>query len=148
MRRGLILTSQALLILTMLVMPILSARYVLSGASIFQVATLLNQVGRPLVGIMVAIVLFARFRDVWTRRTDVNESASRAMARFAQTTGVVLMFIFFVLLVLVLIMQFAIPAGERVELPIFFIFGPLLATLPVGYIMFELGRLLEKDGNR
>jgi hypothetical protein len=53
--------------------------------------------------------------------------------------------IFYLVLALVLYFQFAIPAGQRAELPIFFIFGPLLLSLPAGYFLFEMGRLIAWD---
>ncbi len=70
---------------------------------------------------------------------------SSGIAKVAQITGIVLMAFFYVILLLVIYFQIAIPPGQRAELPIFFIFSPLLTALPVGYFLFELGRLIDKD---
>jgi hypothetical protein len=144
-RRWLILVSIAFLVVLLLATTLLSARYVMSGASVFQLATLLNQLGRPLVALIFAAVLVARFRDIWSRRVDVDEAVSSGIARVAQVTGIVLMVFFYIILLLVIYFQLVVPTRQRAELPIFFIFGPLLTALPVGYFLFELGRLIDKD---
>ena len=36
-------------------------------------------------------------------------------------------------------------AGSRGQLPLLFLFGPLVALMPIGYFVFELGRSIERD---
>jgi cytochrome c biogenesis factor len=144
-RRWLVLLSIVCLIIVLLGTSFLSSRYVNSGASIFQLATLANQLGRPVVALIFTAVLIARFRDIWSRRVDIGEPVMSGIAKLAQGTGLALLIVFFLVLFLVLYLQFSIPTQQRAELPIFFIFGPMLTALPVGYFLFELGRLIDKD---
>lgn len=144
-RRILILTSIVLLITLLLATTLLSFRYVMSGAGLFAIATLLNMFGRPLVAIIFSAVLVARFRDIWSRRVDVAERAESGIARLAQTSGMVLLVFSYAILIVILFFQFFVPRAHRAELPIFFIFAPLLTSLPIGYFLFELGRLIDID---
>ena len=148
MRRWLILVSIAFLLVLIVAATVLNTRYVMSGAGVFQLATLLNQVGRPLVALILAAVLIARFRDIWSRRVDLDEQVTSGVAKLAQRTGVVLMVFFYVILAFVVYFQLALPSGRRADLPIFFISAPLMTALPVGYFLFELGRLLDMDRRR
>lgn len=147
MRRGLVLTSIAVLILFFLVGTFMTSRYVNSGAGLFQIATLFNFLGRPIVAIILAIVLAGRFKDIWSRRVDISERADSVLARFAQTCGVSLMMFFYLALALLLTLRFSVPSSSRAELPVFFILSPLLMALPFGYFLFEMGRLIDKDRN-
>jgi len=143
-RRALLLTSIVCLILFVLASALFGSRYA-TGGDLFELATLAHQLGRPLVALIITAVLVARFRDIWARRVDLHEPLTSGIAKVAQGTGLVLMVLFFVVAVLLIALQVMIPASGRAELPIFFMFVPLLTALPVGYFLFELGRLIDKD---
>lgn len=145
MRKFLVLTTLVVTMLSALFSAIAEARYVLSGAPMLQIGTLLNLYGRPIVALLVLIVLAARFKDIWKGSVRLNEPCQHRIAGFAQGLGYVLMGGALVLLVGVLTLHFWIPARHRGELPLFFLFGPLIALMPVGYVVFELGRSIERD---
>ena len=144
MRRWLILVSIASLIALMLATALLGSRYATGGA-FFQLATLLNQLGRPIVALIFVAVLVARFRDIWSRRVNVDEETSSGIAKVAQTTGIVLLIFSYFVLLLIVYFLVAVPLRQRAEAPVFFKLAPLLTALPAGYFLFEIGRLIDKD---
>jgi hypothetical protein len=145
MRKVLVLIAIGFTMLVLLGVTLVGARYVLSPAPILQIGTLLNLYGRPLIALLIAIVLAARFADVWTSRATLNPASSSRMASFAQALGITLIAIGIVLLIAVLVLNFAIPRQHRGEIPLFFLFGPLLAFIPFGYFTFEIGLSMSRD---
>jgi hypothetical protein len=145
MRKFLVLTTLVVTMLALVFSALAGARYVLSPAPVLQVGTLLNLYGRPLVALLVLIVLAARFKDIWKGSVRLDEPCEHRIAGFAQSLGLVLMGGALVLLVGVLTLHFSTSALNRGQLPLFFLFGPLVALMPIGYFVFELGRSIERD---
>lgn len=117
-------------------------RYILSPVGLFQLATLMNLVMPPILGLLLAVFLSVRFADVWKGRTRVEVLASRPIAKASQVAGKVLIWAFYVLLLTAL--GFLVLARGQLGGEISFLFAPLLRTLPVGLLLFELGRLLDQ----
>jgi len=145
MRKFLVLTTLIVTMLAALFGALAGARYVLSPAPVLQVGTLLNVYVRPVVALLALIVLAARFKDIWKGSVRLDEPCEHKIAGFAQGLGYVLMGGALVLLVGVLALHFSISARIRAELPLFFLFGPLIALMPIGYFLFEIGRSIERD---
>lgn len=143
MSKTLYLLSIGLLILTALLSALQGTRYIMSPVGIFQLATILNAFMPLLIGGLVAWFLLVRFRDVWSGRADVQARATRPVARSAQTAGKFLIVVFYVLLVVAV--GFLVMARGQLGGEIGFLFGPLLRTLPVGIVLFELGNILDDE---
>jgi hypothetical protein len=139
-------------LILMMILAILTAfsgaRYVASPSSVLQIGTLLNVFVRPLLALAALLVMAIRFKDIWVGITDVNERMSYRITRFAQSLGLVMMGGALLVLVAVVSLHFAIPARSRAEVPLFFLFTPLIALMPIGYFMFELARAIEHDRQR
>jgi len=145
MRKILVLISLGFTILILLGSTLLAARYVMSPATVLQLGSILNLFGRPIVAVLMVVVLATRFKDVWTGVTSLASVGSSHMAAFAQSLGVVLMAIGLVTLVATLGMHFGAPRTLRSELPLFFIFGPVISFMPFGYLTFEVGLSMARD---
>jgi len=145
MRKPLVLTALGITMLVLLLTTLSAARYVLSPAPLLQVGTLLQIYGRPIVAIFVIVVLAARFADFWSGRASVRPSSPSRMARFAQSLGVTLIVLWIILLIGVFVLNYTIPRQYRGEIPLFFLFGPLLFAIPLGYVVFEVGLSIARD---
>jgi len=145
MRKVLVLIALGFTMLLLLGVTFSAARYVLSPAPILQLGTLLNLYGRPLIAALAVFVLAARFSDVWSGRASMRPASTSRIAGFAQGLGITLIAAGIVLLVGVLVLNFTIPQQHRAEIPLFFLFGPLLTCLPFGYVVFEIGLSLARD---
>lgn len=142
MNRKLYLLSVGLLILVALLSMLQGTRFIRSPIGVFQLATLLNMVMPVVLGGLVAFFLAARFADVWRGHADVQDRAARPIARASQTAGKLLIGVFYVLLVIGI--GFLILAKGQLSGEIGFLYGPLLRMLPIGLILFELGRVLDQ----
>lgn len=116
-------------------------RYIASPVAAFQLASLANVVLPFVTSGLLVVFLTIRFADVWRGRIDITMSVSRPAARASQTAGKVLLWMFYALLAVALFLL--IQAKGQLSGEIGFLFGPLLRTLPVGLILFELGRILD-----
>jgi len=145
MRKLLVLIALGFTMLLLLTTTLAMARYVLSPAPLLQLGTLLQVYGRPVVAILVLVVLAARFADFWSGRATLHPASASRVASFAQGLGITLIGLGIVLLVGVLVLNFAIPQQHRAEVPLFFLFGPLLIAIPLGYVVFEVGLSIARD---
>lgn len=143
MSKTLYLISIGLLILAALLSALQGTRYIMSPVGIFQLASVLNAFLPLLIGGLVAWFLLVRFRDVWSGRADVQVRATRPVARSAQTAGKFLIAAFYVLLVIAI--GFLVMARGQLGGEVAFLFGPLLRSLPVGLVLFELGNILDDE---
>lgn len=141
MSKKLYLLSIGLLILVALLSALQGTRFIRSPVGIFQLANILNSVMPLVLGALVAFFLAVRFRDVWSGRADVQVQASRPIARASQTAGKLLVGVFYILVVIAIGFMFL--AKGQLGSEIGFLFGPLLRTLPIGLVLFELGRILD-----
>lgn len=142
MNKKLYLLSIALLILVALMSALQGTRFIRSPVGVFQLATLLNMVMPLVLGALVALFLAVRFGDVWRGHADVQVRASRPIAKASQTAGKLLVGVFYILLAIAI--GFLILAKGQLSGEIGFLFGPLLRTLPIGLVLFELGRILDQ----
>jgi hypothetical protein len=139
--RKLYLLSLGLVIVVAALSVLLGTRYILSPVGLFQVATLLNLVVPPILGLLIAVFLSVRFADVWRDRVDTDFVVTRPIARASQLVGRVLIWAFYALLLVAI--GFLVLARGQLGGEIGFLFGPLLRTLPVGLLLFELSRFLD-----
>ena len=142
MNKKLYLLSIGLLVLVALLSAFQGARFIRSPVGVFQLATILNSVMPLVLGALVALFLAVRFGDVWSGRADVQVRVSRPIAKASQTAGKVLVGVFYILFTIAI--GFLILAKGQLSGEIGFLFGPLLRTLPIGLLLFELGRILDQ----
>jgi len=142
MSKKLYLLSVGLLILFALLSALQGTRFIRSPVGVFQLATILNSVMPLVLGALVTLFLTVRFGDVWSGRADVQVRASRPIARASQTAGKFLVGVFYILFALAI--GFLILAKGQLSGEIGFLFEPLLRTLPIGLVLFELGRILDQ----
>ena len=145
MRRSLILLSIICMIVFMSSTTLLTFRYVHSGAGLLQVATLANMFGRPLVALIFSLVLVVRFRDIWSRRIDINEPVTSGIAKVAQVTGLVLLGVFYCVLAVVLYLRFGISVGPRSRGPQPLHFWSTPDVLAVWILPVRI-RLVDREG--
>ncbi len=149
MSKKLYLFSLGMVILVSALGALQGSAYILSPVGLFQVATLLNMVLPVALAILLTVFLSARFADVWRNRVDTHFTVTRPIARASQFAGRILIWTFYILLIVAIV--FLVLARGQLSGEIAFLFGPLLRTLPVGLLLFELSRFLdaaeEQDDN-
>jgi len=143
MNKKLYLLTLGLLILFAALSIFQGSRYIMSPVGIFQLASLANIVLPLVLGVLLTVFLSVRFADVLKNRASVDYVASRPIARASQNAGKFLILVFYVLLVVVI--GFLIIARGQLGGEIGFLFGPLFRTLPIGLLLFELGRILDNS---
>lgn len=141
MGKRLYLMSLGFLILIAVMSVFQGARYILSPVGLFQLATLANLVIPLVLGPLIAVFLVVRFIDVLKERSFVDRPLRRPIARAARLSGKLLIYMFYVLLIIAIV--FLVLARGQLGGEISFLFGPLLRTLPIGFLVFELGNLLD-----
>lgn len=146
MNKTLYLLSLAIMILISALGALQGTRYILSPVAFFQIATLLNMIVPAILGVLLAVFLSARFADVWRNRMDTNFKVARPIARASYAVGRILIWAFYVLLLVAI--AFLVLARGQLGGEVSFLFGPLLKTLPVGLVLFELSRLLDAAEDR
>jgi hypothetical protein len=142
MKRTIYLLSLVLLILAVIFSIFSGGRYIMSGAGIFQIGTLLNSIFPVIFGLMLTFGLCSRFMSVWRKHVDINSPANNKSTKIIQAAGMALMYAFYVILSIVIILLIL---GSPIRVEISFLFFPLLKVLPVGYALFELARLIDHD---
>ena len=146
MNKAIYLLSVGLLILLSLVTVFQGTRYIASPVAAFQIASLANVILPFVVSGLLVVFLSIRFADVWSDRSDVTVRASRPAARASQAAGKLLLWIFYALLVVAVVLL--IRARGQLSGEIIYLFSPLFRSLPVGLVLFELGRILDDADSR
>lgn len=141
MSKKLYLLSLGLVIAVAALSVLQGTRYILSPVGLFQIATLMNMVMPFVLGLLLVVFLSVRFADVWRDRIDTDFAVARPIARASQVAGQVLIWVFYLLLLVAI--GFLVLARGQLGGEIGFLFGPLLRTLPVGLLLFELSRYLD-----
>ena len=142
MSKKLYLLSVGLLLLAALLSIVQGTRFIRSPLGFFQIVSLVNMFMPLVLGLLLAFFLGARFLDVWRGDADVEARASRPLARACQTAGKFLIVLFYIFLMAAI--GFLVLGKGQLSGEVGFLFGPLFRTLPVGLVLFELGRLLDR----
>ncbi|MCL6414071.1 hypothetical protein MIB92_00275 [Aestuariirhabdus sp. Z084] len=142
MNKKIYLISTALLIIGALLSTMSGWRYFFSPVSLFKLGTLLNIVFSIGLGALMAYMLSIRFLSVWKNSVDITMRAKTKHALYIQNSGRWLVYGYYVLFPLLLILMFF---GGPVKAEIKFLFFPLLKIFPIGYILFEMARLIDFD---
>lgn len=141
MNKPLYLFSLALLIASALASILLGIRYAFSPVVFLQLASLANSLLPAVIGLLLALFLSVRFMDVLRGRFDIGVSARRPVARAARLAGAVLVWLFYGIALAVI--GFLVYGGGSLAAEVRFLVAPLLRTLPVGMVLFELSHLLD-----
>ncbi|MFT5083982.1 MAG: hypothetical protein ACI9Y1_002034 [Lentisphaeria bacterium] len=140
MNRKIYLLSTGLLIIVAVLSTMLGGRYILGPVGIFGFGALLNIIFSVGVGALMTYMLCIRFRAVWRNDVDITLTVAAKHASFIQRSGRLLVYGFFVLFPLVLLLAYF---GGPVRPEIKFLFFPLLKIFPIGYVLFEMARLID-----
>ncbi|WP_417445547.1 hypothetical protein [Kangiella sp.] len=140
MNKKIYLLSTALLIVGALLSTMSGWRFFLSPVSIFKLGSMLNIIFSIGLGALIAYMLWIRFISVWKNDVDITVRAKTKHASYIQNSGRWLVYGYYIIFPLLLVLMFF---GGSVKSEIRFLFFPLLKIFPVGYVLFEMSRLID-----
>lgn len=142
MNRKLYLLSTGLLIIGAILSTLSGFRSFLSPVLLFKIGTIINIIFSVSIGLLLAYMLCLRFGAVWKNKIDITMQAKTKHAFYIQRSARFLLYGYYMLLPIILLLIFF---GGPIKSEIRFLFFPLLKVLPVGYILFEMSRLIDID---